>query len=88
MRGKPLTARDREVLAALVKLPNKAWARPMDVGAFAGSHHSATLAKLVKKRFAIRQARSTSTNALTHPGSWEYRATHDGVMEIEGKVAT
>lgn len=49
----------------------KSWWRPMDVGGFDGSHHSRTLAKLVKLGLAERRQRGSLAGIRS---SWEYRA--------------
>jgi len=49
----PLSARQREVLDILVGY--KGWARPMDIGARDGSHHSATLSGLAKRALVERK---------------------------------
>lgn len=53
MGNKPLTERDYEVLGELVhQSKDGEWLRPMDVGGFDGSHHSATLNNLVSHGMA------------------------------------
>lgn len=47
----------------------KSWWRPMDVGGFDGSHHSRTLAKLVKLGLAERRKRGSLAGIRS---SWEY----------------
>lgn len=49
--------------------------RPMDCGGSNGSHHSATLAKLVKLGFAKRRKRSPWAMSR---GSWSYTITDQG----------
>jgi hypothetical protein len=52
----------RDVLAALVLFAD--WARPMDVGATDGSHHTATLHALMRKGFVERRLRGSLLNNL------------------------
>jgi len=52
MPGKPLTPRQSEVLR---DLSDTEFLRPMDVGGRDGSHHSATLAGLVKRGLVERR---------------------------------
>ncbi len=80
MSGK-LTEAQREVLDSLdswrlmhIDSGTSEWARPMDVGGSNGSHHSGTLAALVRKGLAERQQRS----AWMSRGSWVYRITPAG----------
>ena len=49
-----LTDRDKQVLNSLRRKGDQ-WCRPMDVGGWDASHHSATLAKLYKLGFAERK---------------------------------
>lgn len=51
------------------------WARPLDVGGSNDSHHSKTLAALVKKGLVKRQQRSALNGSR---GSWQYRITDAG----------
>lgn len=51
-----LTERDKGVLATLREFPQE-WLRPMDVGGSCRSHHSATLAKLVRLGYAESKQR-------------------------------
>ena len=70
-----LRERERETLAELDYVSRDGeWARPMDVGGHNRSHHSATLAKLVRLGLAERRQRS----AWMSRGSWIYRATPAG----------
>jgi hypothetical protein len=75
--------RDRTTLAALRSACdvairggwNDGYVRPLDCGGANGSHHSATLAKLVRLGLAERRQRS-----IWQPlrGSWSYRITDAG----------
>lgn len=89
MGERPLTKRDREVLRDLVLFSSSAWARPMDVGGRDGSHHSATLAKLVRRGLAKRRKRGTLINVygIGIRGSWMYRATPAGIVAVLGPRA-
>lgn len=83
-----LTKRDRETLRDLYsqrdnELPGKVevgWARPMDVGGRDGSHHSQTLAKLVKKGLAERSVRGGHTKDC-----YQYRITTLGEEAVKKK---
>lgn len=85
-----LTEREIEVLRELVpscsdEAPR--WMRPMDVGGSNGSHHSATLAKLVRKGLAEDTGRSVNMER----GSKRYRATVAGIevdAALNGKRRT
>ena len=57
------------------------WARPMDVGGYDGSHHSRTLAKLVKLGLAERRQRGA---LCAIRGSWEYRALETPNANVTG----
>ena len=63
-----LTWRQRDVLECL---DAQRWLRPMAVGGRDASHHSATLAALVRKGLAERKHRGAST-------AWLYRITPTG----------
>jgi hypothetical protein len=84
-RGGAITDRDREVLDSLSVVD---WLRPMDIGGRNGSHHAATLVKLVRYGLVEQRRRKTFANAFRAPGekrmigsggrgqfrgSWEYR---------------
>lgn len=60
-----ISEREREVLEALSYTE---WLRPMDIGGRDGSHHSATLAKLVARGIVERRSRS----AWQTRGSYRY----------------
>ena len=74
-----LAPREKEVLEALVGLDfyattnalGKVYWRPMDVGGFDGSHHSRTLAKLVRLGLAARRRRESLAGIRS---SWLYCA--------------
>jgi hypothetical protein len=59
----------------------KLWWRPMDLGGHDGSHHSRTLAKLVKLGLAERRQRGSLTGIR---GSWEYRALDTPNVKVTG----
>lgn len=68
-----LNERDQEVLNDLrAWLYGNRWARPMDLGGGSGSHHSATLAKLVRLGYA--ESKQRGTLAFNSRGSKVYRA--------------
>lgn len=72
-----LTERETEVLNELRSWNyGERWARPMDVGGSNGSHHSATLAKLVRLGYAESKQRS----AWMSRGSKVYRAKNVEVI--------
>lgn len=76
----PLRQNEEEVLSELRRLSARhpdMWFRPMDVGGHDASHHSHTLAKLVRKGLAERRKRRSIANVIAQSrrGSWEYRAT-------------
>lgn len=78
-RCRPLTARDFETLrdldGAVCGRDGGSWVRPMDVGAWDGSHHSATLAKLVRRGLARSQTLKAPWGSR---GSKLYRITAAG----------
>lgn len=57
-----ITEPQRDVLGALAH--HDGWARPMDVGAFDGSHHTMTLRALVKKGLVERRLRGSLLNQI------------------------
>jgi len=67
---KELCDRHRQVLAQLVQIGD--WIRPMEIGAYNGSHHHATLKRLVAKGMAERERRDGCER------SYRYRATDRG----------
>lgn len=68
-----VTGRQREVLESLRDFAYESWVRPMDVGGKDQSHHSKTLAQLVKKGLAERREGGGHTRNV-----WRYRATKKG----------
>lgn len=58
-------------LYAMTNGLGECWWRPMDLGGHDGSHHSRTLAKLVRLGLAERRQRGA---LCATRGSWEYRA--------------
>jgi len=62
MTAKRLPERQQDVLAALALYDD--WARPMDVGAIDGSHHTTTLLALVKKGLVERKLRGSLLNQI------------------------
>lgn len=65
-----VTDRDVEVLLALL---DAGWTTPLRIGGSSRSHHSATLAKLVRHGLVLRKRRSTGVR-----GSWLYRISPRG----------
>lgn len=70
------TLTDRQ-FAILRDLDDENWMRPMDVGGRDASHHSATLAQLVRKGLAERRTRGSDR-------SFEYRRTVAGYTAAVG----
>jgi len=77
----PLSERQREVLDILVGY--KGWARPMDIGARDGSHHSATLSGLAKrgliekkKLHSIHCINGSTYRSQLVDNRWEYTEGH------------
>lgn len=58
-------------------LDDERWMRPMDVGGRDASHHSATMAQLVRKGLAERRTRGSDR-------SFEYRRTPAGYTAVHG----
>lgn len=84
MPRKPLTARQLEVLRDLYVLRDMettsagvGWLRPMDCSGSDASHHSSTLASLVRLGLAERKRRA----GITRP-SWTYRISPEGEAAI------
>lgn len=73
-----LTSRQRDLLYH--QLPDKFWCSPRMLGGTDGSHHSATLAQLVRKGLAERRLRGGHTRS-----AWEYRRTPTGRKAVEVK---
>jgi hypothetical protein len=61
-RTKTLPERQLDVLDTLAVYGD--WARPMDIGARDGAHHSATLMALVRKGLAKRRLRGSLLNQI------------------------
>lgn len=57
-----IPSRQRDILEVLAIYDD--WARPMDVGAIDGSHHTMSLRALVKKGLAERQLRGSLLNQI------------------------
>jgi hypothetical protein len=57
-----ISDRQSDVLDSLAVLGD--WARPMDIGARDGSHHTMTLRALVNKGFAERRLRGSLINQI------------------------
>lgn len=77
----PLSERQREVLDTFVEY--KGWARPMDIGARDGSHHSSTLSGLAKRGLVERKKLHSihCINGSTYrqqlvDNRWEYSEGH------------
>lgn len=87
MSASSLTERDREVLGALavakeIRADWKGWLTPMYVGGRDASHHSATLAKLVRRGLAERKERAGFTKS-----SFLYRITNAGRVVLRALQA-
>lgn len=56
------------------------WSRPMDLGAWDASNHSARLRRLITQGLVERQRRNSICNVLLQSsrGSYEYRITEAG----------
>jgi hypothetical protein len=74
----PPAQREEDVLSNLRESGHE-WHTPMMIGGTDGSHHSATLARLVKKGLAERKPRSGSTSGRGYVASWLYRAKREGM---------
>jgi len=61
-RAVQISSRQRDILEALAIYDD--WARPMDVGAIDGSHHTMSLRALVKKGLVERQLRGSLLNQI------------------------
>lgn len=53
------------------------WAKPLDCGGTNGSHHSATLAKLVRAKLAERKGYNPGCRAV-----WMYKITAQGLDRL------
>ena len=97
--GSVRSLRDQETLSALRRATERnagpgrnGWVRPMDIGGRNGSHHSATLSRLVKLGFAEERRRCCSViGALgsSRAGKlYRYRAKapNDEVRHSAGKT--
>jgi len=60
--GTQISSRQLDVLDSLAVFGD--WARPMDIGARDGSHHTATLRALVNKGLAERRLRGSLPNEI------------------------
>jgi hypothetical protein len=61
-----LSSKQQDVLDSLAVFGgrSRAWARPMDIGARDGSHHTGTLRALIKKGFVERELRWGLLNSI------------------------
>jgi len=71
LNARTLTPRQRDLLYH--QLSDDFWCTPRFLGGTDGSHHSTTLAQLVRKGLAERRARGGHTRS-----AWEYRRTSAG----------
>ena len=71
-----LTTRQRDLLYH--QLSDEVWLTPMMMGGTDGSHHSGTLAQLVRKGLAERSNRGGHTRNV-----WQYRRTRAGKKAVE-----
>ena len=76
-RGVRLTTRQRDLLYH--QLSDEQWCTPRMLGGTDGSHHSATLAQLVRKGLAERKSRGGHTRNV-----WQYRRTRAGKRAVDG----
>lgn len=85
----PLTRRDLETLRAVAAFKDtttSGWGAPMMAGGTDGSHHSATMAKLARKRLLNRRRRNSLANLLgSHRGSWEYQIAPAGAEVLAAR---
>lgn len=68
-----LSARDRDLLELICSGVRGFWFRPMDLGGWDGSYHSATLAKFVRYAWVERRLRGGHTRT-----AYAYRAKPAG----------
>jgi hypothetical protein len=81
-----LSPRTRSTLSELSGNHLSGYVTPMMLGARDASHHSATLALLVRHGFAERRKRNTLANMIgSRRGSWEYRITDAGWKALRGQ---
>lgn len=73
---KKLTTRQRDLLYH--QLSDTVWLTPMRLGGTDGSHHSSTLAQLVRKGFVARSNRGGHTRNV-----WQYRRTAAGKKALD-----
>jgi hypothetical protein len=61
-----LSPKQKDVLHSLAVFggSDREWARPMDIGAFDGSHHTATLRVLIHKKLVERRLRGSLLNQI------------------------
>jgi hypothetical protein len=83
-----LTERQHDLLAVLSQPWAAEWARPMDLGASNGSHHSTTLRQLVRRGLVERIPRALARDDVDRDGtgrakSWLYRITAEGRLALE-----
>lgn len=73
---------DKSLLKTMIIRANRGveWSRPMDLGAWDASNHSARLRRLITLGFVERQRRNSICNTLlkSSRGSYEYRITEAG----------
>jgi DNA-binding MarR family transcriptional regulator len=73
---------DKTLLKTMIIRANRGveWSRPMDLGAWDASNHSARLRQLIKKGLVERQRRNSICNTYLQSsrGSYEYRITEAG----------
>lgn len=90
MKAERITDRDLETLGELEAASRshaasgfrRGWCRPMDCGAFNGSHHSKTLAKMVRLGFAeSNRPPGKSVGGNARPGI-DYKISEAGVERL------
>lgn len=77
-----MTARE---LGVLRSLDDKLWLRPMDVGGTDGSHHSATLKRLVQQGLAAERRGGNYARGTARHG-FRYRRTAAGRAALEAQA--
>lgn len=84
-----ISEEDSRLLKTLIRRVDmgKTWSRPMDLGAWDGSSHSAKLKRLAEKGQVQRERRSSICNDIVRSarGSYEYTITEAGRKAVQPK---
>lgn len=84
-----MSKEDKMLLQSLARRAerNEPWARPMDLGAWDSSSHSARLKRLVNKGFVQRERRNSICNVLlkSSRGSYIYSITEAGRAALQAQ---